>query len=190
MRSQIGVRLGPRLCAPLPFRSVNKRGSPGYDPALQRHHLLPRQLLSIRGLSRMFSAIGRRAIGFEDFRRNGLLLPAKDSAAVKLGLPLHRGPHRDYNEMVIERAGAIERGWSHSHRFDQDIAGLEAMEQLAQLQDQLRENLLMPTRGAIILNRHDPIGQGLDYSKLDDVAEKLWSQTQPGNAASSSSLAS
>ena len=32
----------------LSFRAVNRKGTPGYDPALQRHHLLPFQLLGRR----------------------------------------------------------------------------------------------------------------------------------------------
>lgn len=75
----------------LPFRAVNCRGKPGYDPALQRHHLLPRQLLSKRCFGRMFDSIGVRRIGFDDFRANGLLLPATESSALKMGMPLHRG---------------------------------------------------------------------------------------------------
>ena len=50
----------------------------------------------------------RTHFGFDDFRRNGLLLPANDAAAIRLGLPLHRGPHHSYNELVFERVGQIE----------------------------------------------------------------------------------
>lgn len=60
------------------FRAVNRRGAPGYDPSLQRHHLLPRQLLSRRCFGRMFALIGRERVGFDDFRTNGLLLPANE----------------------------------------------------------------------------------------------------------------
>ena len=86
-----------RIC----FRSVNRPGTPGFDPGLQRHHLLPRQLLTSRAFTPMLEALNRTEVDFEDFRSNGLLLPANDSAVLKIGLPLHRGPHRDYNAMVI-----------------------------------------------------------------------------------------
>ena len=41
----------------------------------------------------MLEMVGTERIGFDDFRSNGLLLPANDTAAVRIGLPLHRGPH-------------------------------------------------------------------------------------------------
>lgn len=94
------------------FRAVNRPGTPGFDPGLQRHHLLPRQLLTRRAFMPMLDALGRTAVDFEDVRCNGLLLPANDRAVLKIGLPLHRGPHRDYNAMVIERVGQIEATWS------------------------------------------------------------------------------
>lgn len=103
---------GQRGRTRLSFRAVNRKGSPDYDPGLQRHHLLPRQLLSQRCFGPLFQAIGRERVGFDDFRSNGLLLPASDGAAIRIGLPLHRGPHRDYNCMVIERVGQIEAGWA------------------------------------------------------------------------------
>ena len=101
-------RLTGRNRSAIPFRSVNRPDQPGYDPGLQRHHLLPCQLLTKRCFGRMFSEIGVRRMGFQDFRANGLLLPANEEAAVQKSMPLHRGPHRDYNEMVIERVGCIE----------------------------------------------------------------------------------
>ena len=75
----------------IPFRAVNRRGTPTFDPALQRHHLLPRQLLSFPCFTRLVDALGLRRIGFDDFRRNGLLLPVREEVAVRLGMPLNRG---------------------------------------------------------------------------------------------------
>ena len=96
----------------LPFAAVNRPGRPGYARDLQRHHLLPRQAIGWPALQGMFEAIGHQRIGFHDFRRNGMLLPARESAVVRLGLPLHLGPHREYNCMVIEKLGIIEAGWA------------------------------------------------------------------------------
>ncbi len=75
---------------------------------MRRHHLLPLQLLRQKSLASMFAGIGPRRMVFDDFRTNGLLLPATEQAALVLGLPLHRGPHRIYNAMVAERIGQIE----------------------------------------------------------------------------------
>ena len=60
----------------LPFRAVNRRGAPQYDPALQRHHLLPCELLGKTCFAPLIETLGKDWIGFDDFRRNGLLLPA------------------------------------------------------------------------------------------------------------------
>ncbi|MFD2136398.1 hypothetical protein ACFSLT_16960 [Novosphingobium resinovorum] len=59
----------------LSFRAVNRSDAPGYDPGLQRHHLLPRQLLGQSAFMRMLESIGGHRHRFEDFRENGLLLP-------------------------------------------------------------------------------------------------------------------
>jgi hypothetical protein len=82
-RTLIGAALAEaraRARNALPFRSVNRAGMPGYDPGVQRHHLLPRQLLGHRCFGPLFDLLGRDRLGFEDFRTNGLLLPASDSA--------------------------------------------------------------------------------------------------------------
>jgi len=62
----------PGTRASLSFRAVNRRGEPGYDPGLQRHHILPRQVLNRPSLAPMLRALGAERIGFDDFRRNGM----------------------------------------------------------------------------------------------------------------------
>ncbi len=153
--------------------SGNRRGTPTYDPALQRHHLLPCQLLSFPCFTRLFDALGLRRVGFDDFRRNGLLLPAREEAAVRLGMPLHRGPHRDYNEMVIEEVGRIEQLWSGRRRRSDDARNIDALHRLARLQDRLRLNLLDQRRAP----RHsskNPRSSAPDFANLDALAEDLW----------------
>ena len=145
---------------------------------MQRHHLLPRQILSRGCFVGLFGALGRERVDFDDFRRNGLLLPANDSAAVRIGLPLHRGPHRDYNAMVTERVGGIEAGWSAHRLKAPEIALREAYHGLEQLQQALRRELLDQQR-RIRLNRKDPLGTGLDFSELDAMADLLWPTTAP-----------
>lgn len=157
----------------LPFRMVNRKGTRQYDPALQRHHLLPCQLLTMRCFSPILDAIGRERIGFDDFRSNGLLLPAREEAVRRLVLPLHRGPHRDYNSMVIERVGAIERKWSRDRLTRGCPAHEDARQSLIVLQNGLRRQLL-DHREPLRLNRKDPLGQEADFSCLDALAEDLW----------------
>jgi hypothetical protein len=169
------VQAGFHARAQIPFRSVNVPGKPGYHPGLQRHHLLPRALLGRRAFDRMIGTLGSERIGFHDFRRNGLLLPATEQGAERIGLPLHRGPHCTYSEMVTERLGQFEVGWSRTRRYDSELASMEALMRLDLLQRALRRRLLRPPKGEeTVLNRHDP---ALDYSHLDRMAEMLWHAT-------------
>ncbi|MFW2350681.1 AHH domain-containing protein [Qipengyuania sp.] len=160
----------------MPFRAVNRCGTPQHDPALQRHHLLPRQLLGQACFSPLFETLGRERIGFDDFRRNGMLLPAREEAARRLALPLHRGPHRNYNQMVIDRVGRIERQWSCQSRAHPRKAAETALMRLSLLQRALRQRLL-DERQPLRLNRKDPLGRGMDFSELDAMAEFLWGAT-------------
>lgn len=168
----------PRLRLRIPFRAVNRRDTPGYDPGLQRHHLLPAQLLSKAAFVRLFVALGPGKVDFEDFRRNGLLLPAREKAALRIGLPLHRGPHRSYNAMVAERVGQIEGGWSARSARDPDGALEEAYMRLALLQSALRRRLLDSSRRPLQLNRFDPLGAGRNFAQLDSMADMLWGSTE------------
>lgn len=168
---------------------VNRRGYAGYDVGLQKHHVLPRQLLGMACFIRLFDAIGRARIGFDDFRANGLLLPAREKAAHRLGLPLHRGPHRDYNRLVIERVGQIESGYARTCGSLPHSAHVDAAFRLALLQRGLKSRLLRPRRQAFRLNRRDPLGTGFDFAELDAMAETLWLETQPEILASNDSFA-
>lgn len=161
----------------LSFRSVNRRDRPGYDPGLQRHHLLPCQILGKDCFRPLLDSLERGRFSFDDFRCNGMLLPADDRAAVRFGLPLHRGPHRAYNTMVIERVGQIEAGWSARRVKAPELALMEALERLQWLQRALRRRLLAEQR-PFRLNRHDPVGRDFDFSELDAMADQLWPATQ------------
>ncbi len=160
----------------LPFAAVNRPWQVGYDPELQRHHILPRQALVWPGLTRLFDGIGREPMGFDDFRRNGLLLPARERTALRLGLPMHRGPHRDYNQMVIERLGRIESIWSRHRSRDCDAARRAALRQIGQLQDRLRRRIL-DRREPVRFTRADPFLHQRDYTVLDRMAEELWASS-------------
>lgn len=159
--------------APLPFAAVNRRGVVGHISDLQRHHLLPRQAIELPAFQPLFDSLGRERIGFDDFRRNGMLLPARESAVLRLGLPLHLGPHRDYNRVVIERLAGIEAGWTRHRRRDEQGAGVEALMRIGLLQAALRRRIL-DRRRPLRFNRADPLGHGRDFAVLDRLAEELW----------------
>ena len=143
----------------------------------QRHHLLPRQLLSQCCFIAMFDTVGRDRVGFDDFRSNGLLLPASDRAALRFGLPLHRGPHRDYNAMVMERVGQIEKGWSALRPKFPDVAENQVLMRLRLLQRALRRRILEPGRSRLALSRKAPLGAATDFTELDAMADTLWGAT-------------
>lgn len=131
-------------------------------------------MLSKRCFARLFDSVGVKRVGFDDFRANGLLLPATEKRDIGLGMPLHRGPHRQYNAMVIERVGTIEASWASRKARDPRGAMEEALLRLELLQRALRKRLL-DERRRIVLNRRDPLGTGFDFSELDAMAESLWS---------------
>jgi len=99
-----------------------------------------------------------------------------------MGLPLHRGPHRDYNRMVMERVGQIEGGWSGRRLKAPEYALDEALMRLSLLQGALRRRLLQPVGRRLALNRNDPLGRASDFVELDNMVDALWNdslQRQP-----------
>jgi hypothetical protein len=127
----------------------------------------------------MFSATGEQNRRFDDFRENGLLLPCREPVALRMGMPLHRGPHRHYSALVIERVGQIELGWSRRRLCDDESAAAHVRWRLGLLQGALRRSLLEDRRRRIVLNRKDPLQAVPDFSDLDAVAEALWGATEP-----------
>lgn len=91
-------------------------------------------------------------------------------------MPLHRGPHRHYNLMVIARVGRIEESWSSERLAEPEVALENALFRLALLQGALRRRLLAERR-RLVLNKKDPLGTGFDFTELDAMAETLWSAT-------------
>tara|TARA_E500000305_G_C3912244_1_gene183944 strand:- start:15 stop:629 length:615 start_codon:yes stop_codon:yes gene_type:complete len=160
----------------IPFRAVNRRDAAGFRPGMQRHHLLPCQLLSRGCFASLFETLGKRRL-FDDFRANGLLLPANEANALRTAMPLHRGPHRTYSDMVVHRVGQIEAGWRAKGGPGEDKACLDALMRLELLQAALRRRLLDHKRRHVMLSHKDPIGQGVDFTELDAMAEMLWSGT-------------
>jgi hypothetical protein len=163
----------------LPFRSVNAPGTPGYNPGMQRHHILPRQVARKSCFSRLVQDVGEERMAMDDFRSNGLLLPSLEQASQILGLPLHRGPHGRYNEVVIERFGQIEAHWQRERLRNADRAALELLLRMRLLQQALRRALLQPARRLFRLNRRDPAWRTLDFSDLDAMADVVWTQSSP-----------
>lgn len=161
----------------MPFRSINRPDDPDYNPDLHRHHIIPRQAIGMGALAPLWGALGSGEIGYDDFRRNGLLLPASEAASLRLGLPLHAGPHRHYNEMVIERLGRIESDWSRQRLRSRADARTGAVMRIRLLQTALRRRIL-DARRPLRFSRRDPLGAGRDFALLDMLAEALWTASE------------
>lgn len=127
----------------------------------------------------MVEGLGLSAIDLDDFRSNGLLLPCRDSAAIRMALPLHRGPHVTYNGLVMERLGQIERHWNRSCGRSPERARQAAQMRIALLQRALRKRLLSPAGERMRLNRFDPHKPSRDFADLDAMAELLWQASDP-----------
>ena len=69
------------------FSAVNRTGSVNFRKGWQKHHLLPRQLMSRRCLASMITSIGSAGLSLDDFDSNGVLLPG--SVATSFALILH-----------------------------------------------------------------------------------------------------
>jgi hypothetical protein len=136
-------------------------------------------LLSKPCFAPLFEGIARDWPGFDDFRSNGMLLPANDGAALRTGLPLHRGPHRDYNLMVIERVGHIEADWSSQRWRAPRWAGGDAIAGLARLQRGLHRRLMTRGLKRLALNRRDPLQREADFAELDAMVDALWPASDP-----------
>jgi A nuclease family of the HNH/ENDO VII superfamily with conserved AHH len=72
-----------------------------------RHHIIPIEVVERPAFSIMFGHL--RAIGFDpqDFETNGMYLPCTEKMAMVFEMPMHRGSHRQYNEVVANRVGTI-----------------------------------------------------------------------------------
>lgn len=158
------------------FADVNKANSGNYLPHFQRHHLIPMQVASNVEISNTLNNAFAGGFGFNNFGENGVLLPSQENVAAETGFPLHRGPHREYNELVIERLLRIRRlGRRIGHSLDRKVF---VRSSVVLLQLGLRRGLLGHGFGKLTLNRRDPIRSHHDFSTVDDRLDKLFSITE------------
>ncbi|MDB5715731.1 MAG: hypothetical protein JWO15_3128 [Sphingomonadales bacterium] len=88
---------------------VNTRGSREYMEGWQRHHLIPQQCTRDARTRSFFSAMHDVGFRLNDFRTNGILLPSTHAQAALARLPVHSGPHPEYNLKIIDAVGFIAR---------------------------------------------------------------------------------
>jgi hypothetical protein len=99
----------------VPFGAVNLSHDRTYREGWVRHHLLPLQSLRDRALQPFLSSLSDDGFHMDDFRTNGILLPALQSIGKFAGLPVHFGGHPNYNGRTIDELQAI-RGICESIR--------------------------------------------------------------------------
>lgn len=156
------------------FSQINRPGGPDHKPNYQRHHLIPRQACSETDLQEVLKNMGEVGFHFEDFEKNGILLPCCEKEAWRTGRPLHRGPHPRYNEIVIERLVHIS---SLGERID------KISERQNFFQFRFRILLVSLHKGLncrrfrrISLNRRDPFRSSLSFDLIDSRIESMHSR--------------
>jgi A nuclease family of the HNH/ENDO VII superfamily with conserved AHH len=123
------------------------RQPPGY----QRHHLIPVNIMRSAAFAKLFGLIAHAGFNPHCFLNNGFLLPATENESEQTGLPLHRGPHREYDELVAERLNII---WVAVLTGKIAANPISIMTHISDLQGQIRRNL--GPNAWIRLNQHDP----------------------------------
>jgi hypothetical protein len=147
----------------LTFREMRKRCK---AQGFHCHHIIPISVIENRSLARIFGRA--RSAGFEpqDFITNGMHLPATEELAVAFRLPLHRGPHRLYNEIVATQVA----DWSR-------LGPKELVKRISLLQTSLRLGL---RRNPVSINDAAAIGHALaeDFRQLDAAISLLYGSTE------------
>lgn len=88
----------------LSFRDVKRRVR---IPGFHCHHLIPLEIIEKPAFRTLFRSMGELGADFDNFCQNGMYLPCTEENAAAFRLPLHRGPHPVYNQIVCERIDAM-----------------------------------------------------------------------------------
>lgn len=141
--------------------------SPRLQPptGYQRHHLIPLQIVRHRSFAAMFANLSDFGFRAHDFATNGVCLPACERIALETGLPLHRGPHRQYTQLVSEQI-AFLFGNQPQGNFVALMVGL------SHLQGTLRRSL-QGSHSMLLLNKRDPRFETAGIAKFDVDLRRL-----------------
>lgn len=158
------------------FSMINKKNKGDYHPHYQRHHLIPLQAASISTIREPLDKIGPEGFDFDDFEKNGVLLPSEEQTALETGRPLHRGPHPRYNMLVIERLSLIIQ---LSNQIENDVQRKVFFRlRISLLQSVLRRALVGSALPVFRLNRRDPGLSSSAFAELDSSVDALYAATQ------------
>lgn len=143
----------------LSFREVKKRVR---IPGFHCHHIIPLEIIDKAAFRPLFRTMRELGFDFDDFHQNGMYLPCTEANAAAFRLPLHRGPHPVYNQLVCERIAAFDRQGCSSQLFE--------MQQLqCALKAALRKNELPLRKGS-----RNPFTSNADFECMEIAAYRLW----------------
>jgi hypothetical protein len=132
----------------------------------QQHHIIPIAVLNHPDLRSKFKPLEQHGFSPHDFTANGILLPCTETAAQKYRLPLHRGPHKDYNNLVLECVTIIFSKYDIERGTEREK--FRAVEDLARLQASLKA-MLRQGKAIIFLNSYDPNSTDVSLQSREDV---------------------
>ncbi len=89
------------------MRHFKAESSSRFRGEFQKHHIIPIEICKAAHFLRLFERIEKVGFDANDFSTNGIWLPCNERSATTHCLPLHRGPHRLYNEMVKDNVALI-----------------------------------------------------------------------------------
>jgi A nuclease family of the HNH/ENDO VII superfamily with conserved AHH len=119
----------------------------------QQHHLIPIAVLKNNVLLHYFNILEQHGFSPHDFTSNGILLPSTVSAAEKHNLPLHRGPHKYYNDLVFDCVQIIISRYDFVACNENEMSG--ALNDLTKLQASLKA-MLRQGKALVFLSNYDP----------------------------------
>ncbi len=158
------------------FSKINRKHTDDYSPHYQRHHLIPLQVASIADIVTPLNAWMSGGFDFDDFDKNGILLPSSEQMAWETGRPLHRGSHPRYNELVIDRLLLIIRLSDKIANGNQRQAFFRFRIDLLQIT--LRRALIGSGMARLRLNKRDPGPSSAAFRDLDACIDILSMHTQ------------
>ena len=132
----------------------------------QCHHLIPSETIFAACFRSFFKDLRHEGFRPHDFETNGIALPCTEGAACTTRLPLHRGPHPRYSEIVAQRVASIEHRYrtSGQSNFDANL-------RIRWLQKGLKKALSQ--RKLVPLNRRDPLRPAASFSYIDQTAQSI-----------------
>jgi hypothetical protein len=136
----------------------------------QQHHIIPIAVLNHAAFKSKFESLEQYGFSPHDFTANGILLPCTESAAQKYKLPLHRGPHRHYNDLVFECVSIIFS--RHDLKTGAESRLYQIVNDLSELQASLKA-MLRQGRALIFLNSYDPNGKEVSLRSQENICAEF-----------------